>query len=219
MADHYEALGVARDATTDEIKKAYRRLARELHDGIGLLLCSARRQLEFSQLDHQGIEDESALQMLDDSIKEVRDLSHSMMPPYILNKSLREAIEEFIHRLNNKDLVKIYTEWVNTEEISIDKTKTLMIYRSVQEIISNVFKHAQAKSIHIELINHDTELTLMIIDDGVGFDKDALYKTSKGLGLKNIESRIAYIGGSLDIDTTPGKGVTYTIELPLENVA
>ena len=94
-----------------------------------------------------------------------------------------------------------------------------MIYRSVQEIISNVFKHANAKNIHIELVNHDTELTLMIVDDGVGFDKDKLFKTSKGLGLKNIESRIAYIGGSLDIDTTPGKGVTYVIELPLLSMA
>ncbi|MGY4536233.1 two-component system NarL family sensor kinase [Mucilaginibacter sp. UYNi724] len=196
------------------------RLARELHDGIGQLLCSARRQLEFSQLDTSPEEDGgAALQMLDDSIKEVRDLSHSMMPPYILNKNLREAIEEFIHRLNNKDLVNIYTEWVNTDDIAIDKTTTLMIYRSVQEIISNIFKHAYAKNIHIELVNHDTELTLMIVDDGVGFDKNKLFKTSKGLGLKNIESRIAYIGGSLDIDTTPGKGVTYVIELPLINMA
>ena len=196
------------------------RLARELHDGIGQLLCSARRQLEFSQMDSLPVaENDPALQMLDDSIKEVRDLSHSMMPPYILNKSLREAIEEFVHRLNNKHLVKIETEWVNTDNISIDKTQTLMLYRSVQEIISNIFKHAQAKNIHIELINHDTELTLMIIDDGVGFDKESLYKNSKGLGLKNIESRIAYIGGTLEIDTTPGKGVTYTIELPLVNVA
>lgn len=196
------------------------RLARELHDGIGQLLCSARRQLEFSQMGSSSAEDEgAALQMLDDSIKEVRDLSHSMMPPYILNKNLREAIEEFIRRLNNKDLVNIYTEWVNMDEISIDKTTTLMLYRSVQEIISNVFKHAKAKNIHIELVNHDTELTLMIVDDGVGFDKDTLFKTSKGLGLKNIESRVAYIGGSLDIDTMPGKGVTYVIELPLLKVA
>lgn len=196
------------------------RLARELHDGIGQLLCSARRQLEFAQLDGiNDADDNAALQMLDDSIKEVRDLSHSMMPPYILNKNLREAIEEFICRLNNKALVNIYTEWVNTDAIAIDKTTTLMLYRSVQEIISNVFKHAGAKNIHIELVNHDTELTLMIVDDGIGFDKDKLFKTSKGLGLKNIESRIAYIGGSLDIDTMPGKGVTYVIELPLLSVA
>lgn len=213
--EHLRARGIM-DAEENERQ----RLARELHDGIGQLLCSARRQLEFSQMESSSAEDEgAALQMLDDSIKEVRDLSHSMMPPYILNKNLREAIEEFISRLNNNDLVNIYTEWVNTDEISIDKTTTLMLYRSVQEIISNVFKHAKAKNIHIELVNHDTELTLMIVDDGVGFDKDTLFKTSKGLGLKNIESRIAYIGGSLDIDTMPGKGVTYVIELPLLSVA
>ncbi|WP_377145881.1 tetratricopeptide repeat-containing sensor histidine kinase [Mucilaginibacter lutimaris] len=207
-------------AIMDAEENERQRLARELHDGIGQLLCSARRQLEFSQLDTSPEDDGgAALQMLDDSIKEVRDLSHSMMPPYILNKNLREAIEEFIGRLNNKHLVNINTEWVNADAIDIDKTTTLMIYRSVQEIISNVFKHAKAKNIHIELVNHDTELTLMIVDDGVGFDKDKLFKTSKGLGLKNIESRIAYIGGSLDIDTKPGKGVTYIIELPILSAA
>ncbi|RYU92499.1 hypothetical protein EWM62_03440 [Mucilaginibacter terrigena] len=207
-------------AIMDAEENERQRLARELHDGIGQMLCSARMQLEYSQLDTTPTDDEgAALQMLDDSIKEVRDLSHSMMPPYILNKNLREAIEEFIHRLNNKDLVKIYTEWVNTDDIAIDKTTTLMLYRSVQEIISNVFKHARAKNIHIELVNHDTELTLMIIDDGVGFDKETLFKTNKGLGLKNIESRVAYIGGSLAIDATPGKGVTYVIELPLLSMA
>ncbi|MFA6246764.1 MAG: ATP-binding protein [Mucilaginibacter sp.] len=213
--EHLRARGIM-DAEENERQ----RLARELHDGIGQLLCSARRQLEFAQLDGiNDADDNAALQMLDDSIKEVRDLSHSMMPPYILNKNLREAIEEFICRLNNKELVNIYTEWVNTDVIAIDKTTTLMLYRSVQEIISNVFKHARAKNIHIELVNHDTELTLMIVDDGIGFDKEMLFKTSKGLGLKNIESRIAYIGGSLDIDTMPGKGVTYVIELPLLSVA
>ncbi|MBD1387429.1 hypothetical protein IDJ75_19240 [Mucilaginibacter rigui] len=213
--EHLRARGIM-DAEENERQ----RLARELHDGIGQLLCSARRQLEFAQLDGaNNADDNAALQMLDDSIKEVRDLSHSMMPPYILNKNLREAIEEFICRINNKELVNIYTEWVNTDVIAIDKTTTLMLYRSVQEIISNVFKHARAKNIHIELVNHDTELTLMIVDDGIGFDKETLFKTSKGLGLKNIESRIAYIGGSLDIDTMPGKGVTYVIELPLLSVA
>ncbi|QHS56925.1 hypothetical protein GWR56_15730 [Mucilaginibacter sp. 14171R-50] len=207
-------------AIMDAEENERQRLARELHDGIGQMLCSARMQLEYSQLDDgPADEDNAALQMLDDSIKEVRDLSHSMMPPYILNKNLREAIEEFIHRLNNKDLVNIYTEWVNTDNMPIDKTTTLMLYRSVQEIISNVFKHARAKNIHIELVNHDTELTLMIVDDGVGFDKDSLLKTNKGLGLKNIESRVAYIGGSLAIDATPGRGVTYVIELPLLSVA
>ncbi|RFZ94101.1 sensor histidine kinase [Mucilaginibacter conchicola] len=193
------------------------RLARELHDGVGQLLCTARRHVEISQ-DNYNITDDNALQMIDDSIVEVRNLSHSMMPPYLLNKDLRQGIEEFICRINSKKQLEIHTEWVNTENLDLDKTTMLMLYRSMQEIIGNIFKHAKASSIHIELINHDTELTLMIIDDGVGFDKEKLMRTSKGLGLKSIESRIAYVGGHLDIDTQPGKGVTYVIEVPLQQI-
>jgi two-component system NarL family sensor kinase len=192
------------------------RLARELHDGIGQLLCSARRQVEFMNEDNTEGQDEQVLKMLDESIKEVRDLSHSMMPPYILNKTLKQVIEEFIDRINNSNNLEIQAEWVNVDRLDIDKTATLMLYRSVQEIIANIFKHAKATSIHVQMVNHEDELNLMIIDNGIGFDKEKVLNSGKGLGLKNIESRIAYIGGSLQIDTMPGKGVTYVIELPLK---
>lgn len=191
------------------------RLARELHDGIGQMLCAARRQVEFVQPGNIEVKRDETLQMLDESIKEVRDLSHSMMPPSMLNKTLKQAIVEFTDRMNSEKSIAIRTEWVNTSQLELDETTTLMLYRSVQEIMSNIFKHAQATSIHIEMINHDSEITLMIYDDGVGFDMEALSQTSKGLGLKNIRSRIAYIGGTLQIDTSPGNGVTYIIELPL----
>ncbi|TSD66813.1 tetratricopeptide repeat protein [Inquilinus sp. KBS0705] len=191
------------------------RLARELHDGIGQLLCTVRRQVEFANEGAPDNTGDDVLKMLDESIKEVRDLSHSMMPPYILNKSLKEVIEEFIDRVNYTNKLQIHTEWVSADKLDIDKTATLMLYRSIQEIVSNIFKHAKASSIHIELVNHGDELNLMIIDDGVGFDKDTILNSGKGLGLKNIQSRIAYIGGSLNVDTMPGRGVTYIIELPL----
>jgi|GEM_PF-2539980 len=189
-----------------------RRLAMELHDGVGQMISAARRQVELNSINGA---DEEALKMLDDSITELRGISHSMVPPSILNKNLEQAIEEFIARMNSDGSVAITIDWVNTEGLELDKTTTLMLYRSMQEIISNVFRHARATSVHVELVNHQNNLTLMIYDNGIGFDKEKLLQTGKGLGLKNIQSRIAYIGGSLQIDTMPLKGVTYTIEIPL----
>jgi len=189
-----------------------RRLAMELHDGVGQMISAARRQVELNSINGA---DEEALKMLDDSITELRGISHSMVPPSILNKNLEQAIEEFIARMNSDGSVAITIDWVNTEGLELDKTTTLMLYRSMQEIISNVFRHARATSVHVELVNHQSNLTLMIYDNGIGFDKEKLLQTGKGLGLKNIQSRIAYIGGSLQIDTMPLKGVTYTIEIPL----
>jgi len=189
-----------------------RRLAMELHDGVGQMLSAARRKVELSN--RNGAE-EDALKMLDDSIAELRGISHNMVPPSVLNKNLEQAIRELIGRMNKKGSIAITMDWVNTDGLELDRTTTLMLYRSMQEIITNIFRHARATTVHIELVNHGADLTLMIYDDGVGFDKEKLFQTGKGLGLKNIQSRVAYIGGSLQIDTMPSKGVTYTIEIPL----
>jgi two-component system, NarL family, sensor kinase len=189
-----------------------RRVAMELHDGVGQMISAARRHVELNIVN--GKEGE-ALKMLDDSIDELRGISHSMVPPSILNKNLKQAIEEFIGRINNNGKLAITVDWVDADNLDLDKTTTLMLYRSVQEIITNVFRHARATAVHMELVSHDTDLTLMIYDNGIGFDKEKLSQTGKGLGLKNIQSRIAYIGGNLQVDSMPGKGVTYTIEIPL----
>jgi signal transduction histidine kinase len=201
------------ESILDAEENERQRLARELHDGVGQLLCAVRRQVETLEVGNDN--DAMALKILDESIKEVRDISHSMMPPALLNKNLVQAIEEFVERLNHKGEMIIHTEWVNTEDLELDKTTTLMLYRSVQEIITNIFKHARATTINIEMVNHDTDFTLMIYDDGIGFDKEKVLNTGGGLGLKNIQSRIGYIGGNLQIDTMPEKGVTYIIELPV----
>jgi signal transduction histidine kinase len=194
-----------------------RRLARELHDGVGQLLSATRRKIQFLQANEGADVMSEPLRMLDESIKEVRDLSHSMMPPSLLNKDLRQAIQEFISRINSNKELEIQTEWVNTDNLKLDKTTTLMLYRSVQEIIGNALKHANASTINIEMVNHDTEVTLVIYDDGIGFDKFEKQDTNTGLGLSNIQSRIAYIGGTLEINSAPGRGVTYVIEVPVLN--
>ncbi len=191
------------------------RLARELHDGVGQLLSATRRKIELLQPSFRDNGKDDPLKMLDESIKEVRDLSHSMMPPSLLNKSLKQAVDEFIKRINFHGEMDIRTDWVNTENLDLDKTTTLMLYRSLQEIIGNTFRHSKATTMEIEVVNHNTELSIMIYDNGIGFDKEKLLAEGSGLGLKNIQSRIAYIGANLQIDTMPGKGVTYIIELPL----
>jgi len=155
--------------------------------------------------------------LLDESIKEVRQLSHSMMPPSLRNKSLVQALEELAGRTRQTTAMSVETDWVDAADLVIDKTQTLMLYRVVQEVLSNIIKHASAATIHIELVNHEKELTLMVYDDGKGFDKDEILKTGGGLGLRNIASRIAFIGGTLELDTQPGKGTTFIIDLPLKD--
>lgn len=186
------------------------RLARELHDGVGQLLAATRRNIVQLPASAGG----DPLVLIDESIKEVRQLSHYMMPPSLRNKSLPSAIEELAARLSQSGALKVVTDFIETDGLQTSPEVTLMLYRILQEISANTIKHAEATTINIELVNHDNEITLMVYDNGKGFDKAGIMGGSGGLGLKNIEARVAYINGSLEIDSRPGKGTTFIIEVP-----
>ncbi len=90
-----------------------------------------------------------------------------------------------------------------------------MIYRLMQEILSNIRKHASAKTILIQLLGHENGMNLLIEDDGNGFDYEKAVEKD-GLGLKSINSRVQFLDGHIDWDTIPGKGTTINIKIPQE---
>lgn len=218
---HQQQMRIAAVLEAEESER--QRLARELHDGIGQMLAATRRSLQknvyVSALEGKETplpHSQDPLQLLDESIREVRQLSHSMIPPSLRNKTLIEALEELAERTRQASDLNVHTDWTHASNIPEDKSHTLMIYRSVQEIINNSLKHAEAQTLTMEMVMHESEINLLIYDDGKGFDLEAMHKGSKGLGLKNISSRIAFIGGTLHIETKPGAGVTYIIDLPIK---
>lgn len=221
QARHQQELFVQQELRTQAIIDAEenerQRLARELHDGVGQILSAVRRKMQVLQRGDDALdgEAEESLSLLDESIREVRQLSHNMMPPALRNKNLTEALDELAARVRQTTDLEVVTEWVGAGQLQLEKSQSLMLYRAVQEMISNIIKHAQAKTLTIELVNHEKELTLMVYDDGKGFDREKMMEGGGGLGLKNIESRISFIGGRLELDTSPGNGATYIIDLPL----
>ena len=88
------------------------------------------------------------------------------------------------------------------------------IFRITQELLKNIIKHAEANEVIVQLTIEDDEIILIVEDDGIGFD---ISKQHKGIGLQNIQSRTNYINGKLEIESTPGKGSTFTILLPIQN--
>jgi two-component system NarL family sensor kinase len=202
-------------AVIDAEEHERQRLARELHDGVGQMLAATKRSLQSLHTGAApGEAAEASLSLIDESIREVRQLSHEMMPPSLRNKNLVQALTELTARMRTL-FPGIQMTSTDTEDLDLDKTQTLMLYRTIQEILNNAIRHAQATAIHLELVNHGDELSIMVYDDGKGFEPGAP-GNSGGLGLKNIRSRVEYIGARLDLDSTPGKGTTYIIELPLQ---
>lgn len=192
------------------------RIARDLHDGVGQLLAAARMALG-KYVSTQNITSEevnNASELLEDSIKEIREVSHNMMPGSLMKFGLASALKQFVNKINSSSSLKIDLQIVGLRE-RIDERIEMMLYRIIQEITSNILKHAQASRVSIELIQHEAELILLIEDNGIGFDSNN--PENQGIGLKNIATRVEYLNGSVIFDSSPNRGTSVVVEVPLNS--
>lgn len=187
------------------------RIARDLHDGIGQLLSAARLNMGSIRVtEQQATAVNNALSLLDDSIKEVRSVSHEMMPGTLMKQGLESALREFMGKLQG---LKTELDVVGIEQ-RLPTDKETIVYRAIQELVTNTIRHAAATKLSVQVIRHDNELTVMVEDNGKGYDISKI-KEVAGIGLKNIISRVEFAGGSIHFDSALGKGSTTTVELPL----
>lgn len=195
------------------------RIARDLHDGVGQLMSTAKMNLSSleSYIDfkdeNQKRTFENAIHLVDESCKEVRVVSHNLMPNALLKKSLADAIRNFIHKIE-KDKLKVHLYMEGFEE-KLDQNLESVLYRIVQECVNNVIKHADASSLDISILKDAHEINLTIEDNGKGFLVDKI-SSFDGMGLKNITSRVLYLKGTVDFDSEPGKGTLVAINIPLK---
>lgn len=191
------------------------RIAKDLHDSLGGLLSTVKAHFKTIQNTNEDLmlQDiaQKTDQLIDEACIEVRRISHNMMPHALSISGLKGAIEDMGDRLIQQG----YSANVEIQNLpsKIDATKEVMIYRLIQEINSNIRKHAGATSILIQLIGHEKEITLLVEDDGKGFDYHAALAKG-GLGLKSINSRVQFLDGTIDWDTAPGRGTSLTINIP-----
>lgn len=206
-------------AILDAEEKERRRIAQDLHDGVGQLLSAAKlnlSNLESKITTHdeaQKLAMQNALSLVDDSVKEVRAVSHNMMPNTLIKLGLASAIREFITKLGNAPSLKVDLEIIGLDSRLENQLETVL-YRVIQEIVNNIIKHAKASHISMQIIKHETELNVLIEDNGVGFDTSNI-ENYEGIGLKGIQTRIEYLNGSVHFDSTIGRGTTVIIDVPL----
>ncbi len=151
---------------------------------------------------------------LNDTMNELRKLSHSLVTPSLGDIGLKEALQELVSETNLARALKIKLEYdKHLKARDIDKNKELMIYRIVQEQLNNIIKHAKAINVVITIKKEAAKLVLFITDDGAGFETS---KKTNGIGLHNISNRVESYSGTMNILSAPGKGCILKIEIPLE---
>ncbi len=195
------------------------RLARELHDGVGQLLTASRLMLNPLYTNAQTPEEnkqqiKQTIDILDDSILEIRNISHNMVPDILQKYGLEKAIRHFTDRIRQMRKIDIQVESHELDESKLDGTSQLMLYRIVQEAVNNALKYAEAGRIHIQLTADENELSVMIEDNGKGFDVNQI-KEKGGIGMRNLQLRTEYLKGHLSIDSSPKSGTTIIVEIPL----
>ncbi len=198
-----------------------RRLAEDLHDGIGTMLSVTKMSL--NQLERQlggevrvGFEFQKTRSMIDETMTNVRRISRDLVPTTLERFGLIPALEELADRATDGEL----EVQLNCPETIHQLTSALdlMLYRIAQELVNNAIRHARARHITIYLHCFENEVRMSVLDDGVGFDFDEVMENRQGgLGLRNIESRLSVVNGHVTFDVAPGRGSQIHVQVRLHD--
>ena len=194
-----------------------RRIARELHDGVGQTLSGIKLNWEIvsdTLISSPKIKQlEKKSHMLDDAVSEVRTISHQMMPKELEQFGLVPTIRGILQfNFGNTGIQYSFEE--SGMESRLPQSVELGLFRILQELVANILKHADAALVNVQLVRRSKQVMVMVEDNGKGFDFDNL--KNPGIGLMNIESRVEAISGKLNYETAVGKGTIVTIRIPLK---
>ena len=189
------------------------RLAKDLHDGLGGMLSVVKLNLNgmknYSVLDSDNVEQfNKTVNMLDDSIKELRRIAHHMMPESLLRYGLKASLSDFCNAVPN-----VSFHYFGNEQ-RIDSNLEILTYRSIHELVNNALKHSHASQINVQIVQEPDRLSITVQDNGKGFNPKI---QTSGMGLKNISDRVSTFNGEMNIYAEPEKGTEINIEFNLKN--
>jgi signal transduction histidine kinase/ligand-binding sensor domain-containing protein len=198
-----------------------RRIANDLHDGVGQLLTSVKITLDVANerlINTIANEDleliQTSNQTIDQITNEIRNISYNLSPPSLKKFGLKTAIEEELEKISLKSRYEIsFYASVNTTNLC-PKTE-IILFRSFQELLNNAIKHSKSKELTVQLIERKGKLLLMVEDNGKGFVFQRSLDKKNASGLKNLLSRIESINGKINFDSSPNSGTSVIIEVSI----
>ena len=198
-------------------KKERQRLANDLHDNLGSLLTSLK--IHFQSL-KQGLNateekeiSKKTEELMEEAYQKVRGIAHVRNAGLKANEGLLPAVQKFAKKVSvlNKLAVNVETHGMTDR---LENSLEITIFRIIQELVTNVAKHAMASECTIHLTNHEHTLNIMVEDNGQGFESKAITK-KEGMGLYSIQKRVENLDGQVTIDSIPTEGTSIIIDIPL----
>ena len=211
---------VARDAlqrvvTAQELER--RRLARELHDETGQALTSILLSLGALEEAHDERELRAAIadvrELVRSTLQDVRQLAVELRPKVLDDFGLVAALERLTQSFGEQTGISVQFQHVLPTSGRLPQEVETALYRIVQESLTNIVKHARATSVSVVLTRKDDSVSVVVEDDGVGFEPGR--ESDGGIGLAGMRERVALLGGRLAIESRPGAGTTFVAEVPL----
>ena len=196
-------------------EKERKHFSKELHDGLGPLLSSAKMTLSAMDRSRMQKQDQNMLNkaenMVECAITTIREISNHLTPSVLERYGLKKAVETFVRNTDLKDSIDLSIE-SNIAKKRYNLNLEVILYRICCELINNTLKHASASRITLHLLDRSDVLELLYNDNGIGFEK---MDETHGMGLNNIRSRVKSLKGTLELISSPGEGFHARIELPI----
>lgn len=196
-------------------EQTLKNISQEIHDNVGQVLSLAKLNLNTikdTESNYNQTKINDTKQLVSKAINDLRDLSRSLYGDKIADLGLTVAIDNELRILKNIGQYQTELKIVG-ESYKLEQKDEIVLFRIVQEALNNIVKHSKAKTIHVQTIYQPDVFSLVITDDGTGFEPSQLPSIKTGIGLKSVQNRATLIGGIFSLHSIPNEGTTVTIEL------
>ena len=200
-------------------EKERKRLAIDLHDGLGGRLSGISMNL--SKLDKDEPKEypkkqlQKVMKDLNDSLTELRSVARNMMPETLVKFGLHAALKDYCSSMTGSE-TKVTLQFYGTDK-GININQQVTMYRVIQELINNAIKHAKATEVLVQYMREGNQVDITVEDNGIGFDKSkSLKEKNSGMGLSNLQTRVAYLKGNIDFESEENEGTTVNVHINID---
>jgi PAS domain S-box-containing protein len=211
---------VSRSTLTEQDER--RKIANLIHDGVTqlLALCAMKMEVLMESTEDPGVSTtlNEIYKVIQQSIEDTRTLTFELSPPSLYDLGLEAALGELAERFEDQRRLTVdYDD--DGRPKPLDDSTSILLFQAVRELLHNIFRYANARSVHIYSRKVHNNINIIVRDDGTGFNPQDLKPDRRNglkFGLFSIQERFRYIGGHLQIETKPGKGSSFTLIAPLK---